>query len=453
MLQKNETRTEESRQSSHQTNGDRSEGQARRLETSSGTLGGAGGAARAASHGARAGGSGASGGSAGVHAAAAAEALALASTLLKVLLSWLGNGRQRVARDIPVGGVLGWARVGATSAVVVTAAGGVVGLGEGSLEGVVIGQLLDAVAADLDQAVVAGLLGVLVDQTTRVDAGHLGRVESTDLLELTGVGVAAVLGEEERDTVAGEVLHLLVPAGDLERRGITPGVVVEGEEVTALVICTTVHVLGHLEAVGIDVGSRVPNRNVTQVASTQVRANVTSDSLDVGSSLGRGAIVDNLVAGEEGQGVVILSEHVDGSEDVLKVDVVVRGLRIGTVQCVLGSVDIQDKVDASIGEGLHALIVVLGVVDRVHTDGVEAQVLELLDITLAASSISDRVCKLGGATGLVVDTADVEAVVALEEGVALDSNGSHAAATLLRVGWGTQDGGGAQSDGSCQRGE
>jgi hypothetical protein len=60
--------------------------------------------------------------------------------------------------------------------------------------------------------------------------------------------------------------------------------------------------------------------------------------------------------------------------------------------------------------------VVGGVVDRVDTDGVDAQLLELGDVTLAAVDIGDGVCEVGAATGLVIDATDVEAVATLEEG-------------------------------------
>jgi hypothetical protein len=60
--------------------------------------------------------------------------------------------------------------------------------------------------------------------------------------------------------------------------------------------------------------------------------------------------------------------------------------------------------------------VVGGVVDSVDTDGVDAQLLELGNITLAAVDIGDGVCELGAATGLVVDATDVETVASLEEG-------------------------------------
>jgi len=59
--------------------------------------------------------------------------------------------------------------------------------------------------------------------------------------------------------------------------------------------------------------------------------------------------------------------------------------------------------------------VVGAVVDSVDADGVDAELLELLNVALAASLVGDGVLCVGGATGLVVDTADVETLVASKE--------------------------------------
>jgi hypothetical protein len=56
------------------------------------------------------------------------------------------------------------------------------------------------------------------------------------------------------------------------------------------------------------------------------------------------------------------------------------------------------------------------VVHRVDADGVDAQFLELGDVALARRGVGDGVRGFGGASGLVVDAADIEALVAGEEG-------------------------------------
>jgi hypothetical protein len=108
--------------------------------------------------------------------------------------------------------------------------------------------------------------------------------------------------------------------------------------------------------------------------------------------------------------------------------------------------------------------VVGGVVYSVHTDGVDAQLLELFDIALAAVDVGDGILRLRRAAGLVVDTANVEAVFAGPEGcsqwlvevglaskqstrtIALDGDLGHAAGagasgSLLELGRGGGGGG------------
>ena len=61
------------------------------------------------------------------------------------------------------------------------------------------------------------------------------------------------------------------------------------------------------------------------------------------------------------------------------------------------------------------------VVDCVDTDGVDSQLLELLDVALAAVGVRDGVLSLRGTAGLVVNTADVEALVTGVEGCEMKS--------------------------------
>ena len=217
------------------------------------------------------------------------------------------------------------------------------------------------------------------------------------------------------DAVVGKLLDLLVPTGDGVGRRVAPRVVVETEEVAASGIVTTVHVVGHLVAVALDISGRVTDRNLAETASVHVGLDVTGDSLDVRSTVGGLVVVDDLVGGEEQQGVVVLCEHLDGSEDALQVDLVVRLLGLGTVDGVLGGVEVESEVDSGIGEETHAGVVVGAVVDSVDADGVDTELLELLNVALAASLVSDGVLRIGSATGLVVNTTDVETLVASKE--------------------------------------
>jgi hypothetical protein len=56
--------------------------------------------------------------------------------------------------------------------------------------------------------------------------------------------------------------------------------------------------------------------------------------------------------------------------------------------------------------------VIGSVVHSVHTNGVDAQLLELCDIALAAVDVGNGVLSIRGTAGLVVDATDVETLVA-----------------------------------------
>lgn len=266
-------------------------------------------------------------------------------------------------------------------------------------------------------------MGVLVDETTGVNRAHLGAVERGDFLPLAGVGVAAVLGKAEvislirghyriylqdRKTVASEVLDLLIPAGGGERRWVTPRVVVESEEVTALICGSAVHVLGHFLAVGVDISSRVSDGDLTVTLALDVRSHVAGNSLDIWCSWSCRIVIDDLVSGEESEGVGVLCERINCREDVLEVDGVVGWAWVGSVKGVERRVDVEHEVDASSCQLVHAIVVGGGVVDGVHTDGVDAELLELNDVASAVCSVGDRVNEVGRSTGLVVHTAHVE---------------------------------------------
>lgn len=73
-----------------------------------------------------------------------------------------------------------------------------------------------------------------------------------------------------------------------------------------------------------------------------------------------------------------------------------------------------------------------GVVDSVDTNSVDSQLLELFNVALADGGVCDGVRGITAATGLVVDSADVEAVVAGKEGIALDGDGGQASRARAR---------------------
>lgn len=66
--------------------------------------------------------------------------------------------------------------------------------------------LNSAIAADVDDSVMIRFIRVFVDETSRVDTGHLSVVKSGDSTECTGVGDATIL--READWLA---IDLLIP--------------------------------------------------------------------------------------------------------------------------------------------------------------------------------------------------------------------------------------------------
>ena len=111
-----------------------------------------------------------------------------------------------------------------------------------------------------------------------------------------------------------------------------------------------------------------------------------------------------------------MGEHLGGGEDTLKVFLVVADTGLLTVERELGGVGVESNVDTSVVQHLHALVVVLAVVNGVDTDGVDAELLEQLDVAGQRLGVGDRVGGIGGTTGLVGDTTDVEALLASIEG-------------------------------------
>ena len=218
------------------------------------------------------------------------------------------------------------------------------------------------------------------------------------------------------DAVVGELGNLLVPARDGVGRRVAVRVVVESKEVAASRVVTAVHVVSHLVTVGLDVGSRVADGDLAEPASVHVRLDVTGDGLDVGRAVGGLVVVDDLVGREEQQGVVVLCKHLDGSEDALQIHLVVRLLGVGSVDGVLGGVEVERKVDTGVGQEAHAGVVVGAVVDSVDTDSVDSKLLELGNVTLASLFIGNGVLGIRCATRLVVYATDVETLVASKEG-------------------------------------
>lgn len=162
-----------------------------------------------------------------------------------------------------------------------------------------------AVRAHFDETVAVGFESVLVRETAGVGDCHVFGVEGGDFVPVAAVGDAAEFGEENGERVVLVGLHFLVPAGLAEVRGVTPGVVVEGEEVGAgNLVFTTGEVVGLCLDVLGHICGRVADGDGAGRLGTDVVADITGDGLDVWGGVGVVAGVDHLVGREEKKKVV-----------------------------------------------------------------------------------------------------------------------------------------------------
>lgn len=88
---------------------------------------------------------------------------------------------------------MSWAARSASGRVVVAVAGWVGGICECGLESGEVVAFSHGGTGDVDKTVARSFLGVLVDETARVDRSHVSAVDLRDSAEGTGVGDATVL--------------------------------------------------------------------------------------------------------------------------------------------------------------------------------------------------------------------------------------------------------------------
>lgn len=246
------------------------------------------------------------------------QSRALTRAIIHEFPRTLGHSEELRGGHLPVV-VLGRALARLTVHASTTVTRGILRLSVRRLEEVEVAVGLDLSILDVDDAETVGLDGVLVGETSGVNAGHLGGEKGGYLTPLAlGLG-ASVLGEENG---AGEVLvgfDFAVPGSAFEGLEtvflVAPGVVVEGEEIGALVLGTAVEVEGLLLDDLGDVSGGVANGDLAGVAVRDVLLHVAGDGLNVGRSVGVVLGIDNFVAGEEEEKVVVVCELVDSGED------------------------------------------------------------------------------------------------------------------------------------------
>ena len=240
------------------------------------------------------------------------------------------------------------------------------------------------------QPVVVGLLDPLVDDAAGPGVCHLAVQGGLVVEGARADRVAARLGHEDGDAVVGRVGFEHVVPGGLVAAVAAPGVGVQREEVERLrgVAAAREVVLQH-GAEGGNVGGGVADGDLAVVLCVAVGLHVAGGGLDVGRSDGAVARREHLVAHEEAGQVVVLLELVhDGGEGIA-----LRRVPLGRdlLNLRVEGVQIQPDVDARVGEGAHALGVVLLGINVVDADRVGANGLHESGVEAALCGIDERV--------------------------------------------------------------
>ena len=190
---------------------------------------------------------------------------------------------------------------------------------------------------------------------------------------------------QERNAIASVVGNECVPARCRVGRWIAPRIIIDGIEIRSLIIGSAVHEIGHQLLVLLHVRSRVSDWDRSIASAANILLHVASHRLHIWGTVRVAGIVNHFIARQERHGISVVGEGIDCSKNGLEVDAVVRFLGIVTVQGVQGRVGVQDEVNPGVGEGIHAIVVVSGIVDRVDTDGVDSELGEIWNIARASS--------------------------------------------------------------------
>ena len=202
--------------------------------------------------------------------------------------------------------------------------------------------------------------------------------------------IAACLRKEDGDVIVGGVLLELAVPRLLEGGSATPLVGIQTEKVQRLgAVGAASEVVLQIGAEVGDVGGRVTDGDVAVALGVAVGLHVADGGLDVGGGDAVGAGGEDLVADEEAGDVVVALE---GVHDLL-VGRVLRlvPLRVGGDDVGGEGVEVDPGVDAGVGEGGHAAVVVGAGVDVVDADGVGAQGLHEAGVELALLRLRQRV--------------------------------------------------------------
>ena len=155
--------------------------------------------------------------------------------------------------------------------------------------------------------------------------------------------------------------------------------------ITALVIGSAIHVVGHDFLILCHICSGIPNWDSSVTPAANILFHISRDGFHVRCAVCVGDIINDFVAGKESESVRVIGEGINGSKDTLQVHAVVRFFWLFSIQRVLGRVGVEYEIYSGVGKSVHAIIVVLGIVDGVDSNRVDAEFGEVGNVSRACS--------------------------------------------------------------------
>ncbi|EEQ36275.1 hypothetical protein CLUG_00397 [Clavispora lusitaniae ATCC 42720] len=216
-------------------------------------------------------------------------------------------------------------------------------------------------------------------------------------------------------------------ARSLEGQGTAPFVHVDTEKVCSFVFVSASKVVGQVDTdVHVIVG-RITHRNGSVALLLDVCLGVSDGSLDVGRGIGVGNLIGDFISGEETQDIGVVVELVDDRGVTFEQSDV--PLRVQTVDRQVWLGQVGNDVDSGVGQSVHTFGVVKRSVQRVDTDHVGLQLLQVRNITLTCLWVAQRINKsfIGGGISRIRSVGHTphqksQAVVGVEKLVAHDFN-------------------------------
>lgn len=238
--------------------------------------------------------------------------------------------------------------------------------------------------------IVIGFLHPFVDDGTAEGIHHVGAEYGGLVAEGTRAGNnAASLAEEDGNTIILRHLFEVGVAGGFVGSITAPLIRVDTVKINGCRFITANQIVLERRTQLLDISRRITDGDLAVFLPCHIRLDIGDGSLDVRGSGRTGVSCDDFVADPEAGQVVIGGEDIHDSCKGIKLLLVPR--RASLLDLSREGVKIKPDIDASLVKDGHALIVVGRGINVVDTDGVRAECLHGIGISLALVSIHERI--------------------------------------------------------------